>query len=95
MFVVPHGDPYMMASAPDLRPGMRAEAVLEFFRQMATQSGPLEVHEGGGGSPRAQVVCGFLGCDIRPFNPVLEALASDASSPASERGTEQATGCRS
>ena len=24
--------------------------------------------------PRARVVCGFLGCDIRPFNPVLEAL---------------------
>jgi AraC-like DNA-binding protein len=28
----------------------------------------------GGGSDRARVVCGFLGCDARPFNPLLAAL---------------------
>jgi AraC-like DNA-binding protein len=74
VFVVPHGDPYMMSSDPDVRKRMSGDAVLEFFRHMAAQSGPLEVHEGGGGPRRAQLVCGFLGCDIRPFNPVLEAL---------------------
>ena len=60
------------------RPGLRSdvppEAVLEFFGQMASASAPLEVIEGGGGPERAHVVCGFLGCDIHPFNPVLEAL---------------------
>ena len=74
VFVVPHGDPYTMASAPDLRPTMPPESVLEFFREMATTSAPLVVSEGGGGPERAEVVCGFLGCDLRPFNPVLEAL---------------------
>jgi AraC-like DNA-binding protein len=74
VFVVPHGDPYNMASDPGLRDGMGGDAVLEFFRDMATQSGPVEVTEGGGGPERAHIVCGFLGCDIRPFNPVLEAL---------------------
>ena len=74
VFVVPQGDPYKMASDPGLRDGLSGDAVLEFFRHMATQSGPLEVTEGGGGPQRAHIVCGFLGCDIRPFNPVLEAL---------------------
>jgi hypothetical protein len=33
------------------------------------------VHEfGGGGSDRARIVCCFLGCDERPFNPLLAAL---------------------
>jgi AraC-like DNA-binding protein len=74
VLVVPHGDPYMMGSAPGLRSGMPQDAVLEFFRQMAARSAPLEVIEGGGGPDRAQVICGFLGCDVRPFNPVLDAL---------------------
>jgi AraC-like DNA-binding protein len=74
VLVVPHGDPYMMASAPDLRSQMPVSQVLEFFRHMATGSAPVLVTEGGGGPERADVVCGFLGCDVRPFNPVLEAL---------------------
>ena len=28
----------------------------------------------GGGADRATIVCGFLGCDARPFNPLLAAL---------------------
>src|SRR5262245_17376135 len=53
VFVVPHGDPYMMSSELDVLTAMSGDAVLEFFRDMATQSGPLEVHEGGGGPKRA------------------------------------------
>jgi AraC-like DNA-binding protein len=74
VFVVPHGDPYTMASAPDVPSTMPRESVLEFFQLMASAAAPLVVTEGGGGDERAQVICGFLGCDIRPFNPVLEAL---------------------
>jgi Cupin len=33
----------------------------------------LIVH-GGGGEERARYVCGFLGCDARPFNPLLASL---------------------
>lgn len=74
VLVVPHGDPYRMASAPDLRSTASHDEVLGFFRHMVTSSAPLTIAEGGGGPHRAQVVCGFLGCDLRPFNPVLEAL---------------------
>jgi AraC-like DNA-binding protein len=74
VFVVPHGDAYMMGSAPDLRSNLPRHAVMDFFRLMASASAPSTVTEGGGGPERAHVICGFLGCDIRPFNPVVEAL---------------------
>jgi AraC-like DNA-binding protein len=74
IFVVPHGDPYVMSSAPDMRSEAPADAVLSFFREMAGGSVPSAVTEGGGGPERADLVCGFLACDIRPFNPVLETL---------------------
>ena len=74
ILVIPHGDAYIMSSAPGLPSQMSAEMVLEFFREMAAGGLPGLVVEGGGGPDRAKVICGFLGCDIRPFNPVLEAL---------------------
>jgi AraC-like DNA-binding protein len=40
-------------------------------------SRPLEtVRLGSGGGARADLVCGFLGCDARPYNPLLAALPS-------------------
>jgi AraC-like DNA-binding protein len=35
---------------------------------------PFVTREGGGGAGGAEYVCGFLGCDMRPFNPVLSTL---------------------
>ena len=74
IFVVPHGDPYVISSAPDMRAEAPADAVLSFFREMAAGSAPSVVTEGGGGLERTDLVCGFLACDIRPFNPILETL---------------------
>jgi AraC-like DNA-binding protein len=45
-----------------------------FFRSMAAGELPSIVSEGGDGAERTQFICGFLGCDLRPFNPVLDAL---------------------
>jgi AraC-like DNA-binding protein len=72
--VIPHGDAYVMSSVQGIHSEIPADAVLMFFRQMAAGSAPSTVIEGGGGPQRANLICGFLGCDIRPFNPVLEAL---------------------
>ena len=73
--MIPHGDSYFMSSAQDLRSSSaQADAVLTFFREMTMASAPRVVIEGGGGPERVEVVCGFLGCDIRPFNPVLASL---------------------
>lgn len=47
---------------------------LEFFRRMTAGELSSVVVEDGGGATKAQFICGFLGCDLRPFNPVLAAL---------------------
>jgi AraC-like DNA-binding protein len=74
VLVFPHGDPYAMQSAPGARPDLDRETALEFFRAMAAGELPFVIPEGGGGTERAQFVCGFLGCDARPFNPLLDTL---------------------
>jgi Cupin len=72
--VSPHGDPYFLADPPEAeRTYGRAEAV-SFFRDMAAGKLPPTVIEGGDGSDKSQFICGFLGCDMRPFNPLLSAL---------------------
>jgi AraC-like DNA-binding protein len=74
VLLVPRGDPYVMSSAAGMRPDASADAVVSFFREMAAGSAPSLVTEGGGGPVRADLVCGFLTCDLHPFNPVIEAL---------------------
>lgn len=72
--VFPHADPYAMLSDPGQASKMTPEAALDFFRAMAAGKLPFVIEEGGGGPERAQFVCGFLGCDVRPFNPLLGML---------------------
>jgi AraC-like DNA-binding protein len=74
IIVFPHGDPYAMLSRPGQAPELTPESSLAFFRDMAAGKLPFVVQEGGGGPERAQFVCGFLGCDVRPFNPLLGML---------------------
>jgi AraC-like DNA-binding protein len=74
ILVLPHGDPYVMSSAPGMRDEGGDDAALGFFRGMMAHEFPLILTEGGGGPERLGLVCGFLGCDARPFNPVLAAL---------------------
>jgi AraC-like DNA-binding protein len=72
--VFPHGDAYAMSTAPGRVGGQPVEASREFFRELAAGRLPLRLTEGGGGAERVHAVCGFLGCDIAPFNPILAAL---------------------
>jgi AraC-like DNA-binding protein len=77
----PQGDPHVMSSAP----GMRAHKVdrafyftpkppqLPFALGLEGERVTTARLDGGGGEG-ATVVCGFLGCDARPFNPLLSAL---------------------
>ncbi len=74
ILVIPHGDPYLMANAPGVAPELDRDATLGFFRDLAAGRLPFVVSEGGGRPPGAQFICGFLGCDIGPYNPVLAAL---------------------
>jgi AraC-like DNA-binding protein len=72
--VVPHGDAYALSDAPGARAEIPLGDVLEWFRLMAAGELPLVSVEGGGGAGRIQVICGFLVCDVVPFNPVLATL---------------------
>ncbi len=65
----PQGDAHVLSS----NPGMRAAPDLSGFPD-AKASLPVLFNLDGGGAERAHIVCGFLGCDARPFNPLLEAL---------------------
>jgi AraC-like DNA-binding protein len=89
LIVFPQGDPHVLSSAP----GMRAKPDMSMFARQSTPL-PIMYELGGGGPERARVVCGFLGCDERPYNPLLSALpkvihlaASAASSSGGWLGT--------
>ena len=69
LIVFPQGDAHVLSSAP----GMRKAPDMSMFAR-PSKSLPLVYEFGGGGPERTRVVCGFLGCDDRPFNPLLTAL---------------------
>ena len=66
VLVFPHGDANVMSSGRDLR----APGVTTSFPDRY----PDTVVLGNGGPPAATFVCGFLGCDRLPFNPLLASL---------------------
>jgi AraC-like DNA-binding protein len=63
VIVFPHGDAHVMSSDPKLE---SVPAVPGRY--------PETVTIGEGGEVAATFVCGFLGCDRRPFNPLLSTL---------------------
>lgn len=69
LIVFPQGDPHVLSSEP----GLRAAPDMSLFVRTTTEL-PLVYERGGGGSDRTRIVCCFLGCDERPFNPLLAAL---------------------
>jgi AraC-like DNA-binding protein len=70
IIVFPQGDSHVMSSAPGMRgdPELAAQALAHPGRL------PVAFSLHGGGPECAQIICGFLGCDARPFNPLLAAL---------------------
>jgi len=67
--VFPQGDAHVMSSAP----GMRGPADIEQFRIPNGYPLPIAIELGESGDS-AHLVCGFLGCDVTPFNPLLATL---------------------
>jgi len=75
----PHGDAHVVSSGP----GMRGSVDLDWFAEVAGERWPVQVTYDGFDVSRspappsgadATIVCGFLGCDLQPFNPLIEAL---------------------
>jgi AraC-like DNA-binding protein len=77
----PHGDAHVVSSAQ----GMRGESPdLRLFRRSMIDQLPVRVAYNGANAPSTSppteladettIVCGFLGCDLHPFNPLIASL---------------------
>ncbi len=69
VIVFPHGDAHVMSSGRGVRVGTDVSST-------APGRYPFKVFHGEPGPRSASFLCGFLGCDRRPFNPLLAALPS-------------------
>jgi AraC-like DNA-binding protein len=79
LIIFPQGDAHVLSSAP----GMRSTPDMSVFAKPATAL-PIMFELGGGGAERARLVCGFLGCDEHPYNPLLAALPRVIHLPAAD-----------
>ncbi|MEY4578471.1 MAG: hypothetical protein RL701_3174, partial [Pseudomonadota bacterium] len=70
VLVFPQGDAHVMSSAP----GMRGPQSMDHFKKPALGQLPIAMSLNTPGPECAQLVCGFIGCDTRPFNPLLATL---------------------
>jgi AraC-like DNA-binding protein len=70
IIVFPQGDAHVLSSEP----GMRFKPNLANFEGADSTQLPFQLQFGGNGPEEAGVVCGFLSCDDRPFNPLLTTL---------------------
>src|SRR5689334_5129842 len=68
VIVFPHGDSHLMSSTRDYvdRSGSNGSEASRFLSNVYL--GPNDV------ARNTELVCGFLGCDSRPFNPLIAAL---------------------
>ncbi len=70
--VIPKGDAHVLSSSP----GLRGEANMAAYRRPPGHSLPMPhvLNEVATGGEACSFVCGYFGCDVRPFNPLLDAL---------------------
>jgi AraC-like DNA-binding protein len=90
----PQGDAHSLSSAPNLEPcGLGVEWV--FARRNDPKPIPISFHRGVVEADVAVpveeadaiTVCGFLGCDLKPFNPLIAALPRLLHLPAARAGS--------
>lgn len=89
----PQGDRHVMSSAPGIEP-QRRTADWVFSTRNDPKPMPISYHHGvvEAGTPLPVeaadmiAVCGFLGCDLKPFNPLVAALPRILHLPAGQAG---------
>ena len=69
--VFPHGDAHILSSARGMRSSPKDRAV---YARPPDDQLPLKVRSGSGEGSTTQLVCGYLGCDASPFNPLVASL---------------------
>ena len=91
--IFPHGDRHVLSNAPHIEP-IRRTAEWVFSTRNEPKPMPISYHHGvvEPGTPlpvedaSTIAVCGFLGCDLRPFNPLVAALPRLLHLPAANTG---------
>jgi AraC-like DNA-binding protein len=68
--VIPHGDAHVLSNEP----GLRGVLDVDRYRAPNEMELPVSITMGAGGAESTGFVCGFLGCDARPYNPLLHSL---------------------
>ena len=89
----PQGDRHVISSAPGLEPN-RIEPEWVFARRNDPKPLPISIRHGVVDDQAsmpiedadAVLVCGFLGCDLKPFNPLIAALPRILHLPAARAG---------
>ncbi len=93
--LLPHGDAHVLSSAPR----MRADPGVGSYFEMERAQRPFRIHYDSGAQsmvdldalaqdekpPAATFVCGFIGCDLKPFNPLIATLPRMLHLPAEGR----------
>lgn len=72
--VLPRGDPYKIANTPQYPTPEDCRNSIDFFKTMSAGKIPLVVRDGGPGPENNKLICGFLGCNTGPYNPLLSTL---------------------
>lgn len=87
IILLPQGDAHVVSSAPGMRAKLDVESYFEMQRDhrpfrvhYANGTAPVAVHRNHDGpaliasDSGTTLVCGFIGVDVRPFNPLLATL---------------------
>jgi AraC-like DNA-binding protein len=79
--MLPHGDEHVVSSAPGIAPSNEGS---DWLVRMRDNPKPIPITYSGGmfeagrglapDEATTVIVCGFIACDLRPFNPLIEAL---------------------
>jgi AraC-like DNA-binding protein len=74
VLMLPQGDAHVLSSAP----GLHADPDINWYYEMQRQQKPFRLNLTetmvAGEHAATTLVCGFIGCDMRPFNPLIAAL---------------------
>src|SRR5688572_30273209 len=70
IIVLPQGDTHVLATEI----GMRNSPEMSMYRRPDSGLLPSKISVGTANGEPTHFVCGFLGCDSRPYNPLLTAL---------------------
>ncbi len=74
ILVLPRGDAYKIGDTPQFPTAEDERRSIDFFDAMAAGDIPPVVSDGPEDGAVNRLICGFLGCDLRPYNPLLSTL---------------------